>query len=76
MKVFICWSGARSQAVAQSLRDWMPLVLHFVQPWLSDVDIAAGERWAQSVAKERFLTRICARFEALEVWLSSGIEPR
>jgi hypothetical protein len=30
----------------------MPLVLHYVQPWLSDVDIAAGERWAQSVAKE------------------------
>jgi hypothetical protein len=52
MKVFICWSGERSQAVAQSLRDWMPLVLHFVQPWLSDVDIAAGERWTQSVAKE------------------------
>ena len=52
MKVFICWSGERSQTVAQSLRDWMPLVLHFVQPWLSDVDIAAGERWTQSVAKE------------------------
>lgn len=52
MKVFICWSGERSQAMAQSLRDWMPLVLHFVQPWLSDVDIAAGERWTQSVAKE------------------------
>lgn len=52
MKVFICWSGARSQAVAQNLRDWMPLVLHFVQPWLSDIDISAGERWAQSVSKE------------------------
>ena len=52
MKVFICWSGERSQAIAQNLRDWMPLVLHFVQPWLSDVDIAAGERWTQSVAKE------------------------
>jgi hypothetical protein len=52
MKVFICWSGERSQVMAQSLRDWMPLVLHFVQPWLSDVDIAAGERWTQSVAKE------------------------
>jgi hypothetical protein len=52
MKVFICWSGSRSQVVAQNLRDWMPLVLHFVQPWLSDVDITAGERWAQSVAKE------------------------
>ena len=52
MKVFICWSGERSEAIAQNLRDWMPLVLYFVQPWLSDVDIAAGERWTQSVAKE------------------------
>jgi len=52
MKVFICWSGERSKAVAQSLRDWMPLVLHFAQPWLSEEDISAGERWTQSVAKE------------------------
>ena len=52
MKVFICWSGERSEAIAQNLRDWMPLVLYFVQPLLSDVDIAAGERWTQSVAKE------------------------
>jgi hypothetical protein len=52
MKVFISWSGTRSQALAQSLRDWLPLVLHFVEPWLSEADIAAGERWAQSVAKE------------------------
>jgi TIR domain len=52
MKVFISWSGARSQTLAQALRDWMPLVLHYVEPWLSEADIAAGERWAQSLAKE------------------------
>lgn len=52
MKVFISWSGSRSNAVAQALRDWLPLVVHFVEPWLSEADIAAGERWAQSVAKE------------------------
>jgi hypothetical protein len=52
MKVFVSWSGPRSQALAQSLRDWLPLVLHFVEPWLSEADISAGERWAQSVAKE------------------------
>lgn len=52
MKVFISWSGARSQSLALSLRDWLPLVVHFVEPWLSEADIAAGERWAQSVAKE------------------------
>jgi len=52
MKVFISWSGTRSNALAQALRDWLPLVVHFVEPWLSEADIAAGERWAQSVAKE------------------------
>lgn len=52
MKVFISWSGTRSQSVAQSLKDWMPLVLHYVEPWLSEADVAAGERWAQALAKE------------------------
>jgi hypothetical protein len=52
MKVFVSWSGPRSQALAQALRDWLPLVLHYVDPWLSESDIAAGERWAQSVAKQ------------------------
>ncbi len=52
MKVFIGWSGERSQALAQALRDWIPLVLHYVEPWLSESDVAAGERWAQAIAKE------------------------
>ena len=52
MKVFMSWSGERSQALANALRDWMPLVLHYVEPWLSEADVAAGERWAQAVAKE------------------------
>lgn len=52
MKVFISWSGERSQALAQALRDWLPLVLHYVDPWLSEADVAAGDRWAQEVSKE------------------------
>jgi hypothetical protein len=36
----------------QALREWIPLVLHYVDPWSSEADIAAGERSAQSVAKE------------------------
>jgi len=52
MKVFISWSGERSQLLAQSLHKWLPLVLHYATPWLSQADIAAGERWAQAVAKE------------------------
>ncbi|HWU63300.1 MAG TPA: toll/interleukin-1 receptor domain-containing protein [Ensifer sp.] len=52
MKVFISWSGKRSQALAQALREWLPLVLHYVEPWVSESDIAAGDRWAQSIAGE------------------------
>lgn len=52
MKVFIGWSGERSQAMALALREWLPLVLHYVEPWISERDIAAGERWADAIAKE------------------------
>ena len=30
----------------------MPLVLHYIQPWLSQSDIKAGERWNVEIAKE------------------------
>jgi hypothetical protein len=52
MKVFIGWSGERSKALAQALHDWIPLVLHNVEPWVSEADIEAGERWGEVVAKE------------------------
>jgi hypothetical protein len=52
MKVFISWSGERSHTLAQGLKNWIPLVLHYVEPWLSEADIEAGERWADAVAKE------------------------
>ena len=52
MKIFISWSGERSEAIAKALREWFPLVLHFLQPWLSGSDIEAGERWSIEIAKE------------------------
>lgn len=52
MKVFISWSGTRSKAVANALRDWLPMTLSYVKPWVSDKDIGAGDRWAQSIAGE------------------------
>ncbi len=52
MKTFISWSGERSRVVAEALRDWIPLVLHYVEPWISQADIEAGQRWAQEVTKE------------------------
>lgn len=52
MKIFISWSGERSETLAKALREWFPLVLHFIDPWLSKSDIEAGERWGIEIAKE------------------------
>lgn len=52
MKVFVSWSGKRSKALANALREWLPMVLQYVEPWVSDKDISAGERWAQAIAGE------------------------
>ena len=52
MKIFISWSGERSAVLAQALKDWLPLVLHYAEPWLSRSDIDAGGRWSVEIAKE------------------------
>lgn len=52
MKVFISWSGKRSKSMANALKDWLPLVLQYAEPWVSDKDIGAGDRWAQAIAGE------------------------
>lgn len=52
MKVFISWSGERSKHMAVALKEWLPMTLQHVEPWMSDEDVQAGERWATSVATE------------------------
>lgn len=52
MKVFISWSGKRSKAMAVALKEWLPLILQYAEPWVSDKDIGAGDRWAQAIAGE------------------------
>lgn len=52
MKIFISWSGEGSRNVALALREWIPDVIQSVKPWMSETDIAAGERWDPAVDKE------------------------
>lgn len=45
MKLFVSWSGERSQAVAHYLRDWISCVIQAVKPWVSTRDIDRGALW-------------------------------
>jgi hypothetical protein len=49
MKLFISWSGARSKSVARALRDLLPEVLQDAEPWMSEHDISAGQRWGSEL---------------------------
>jgi RNA polymerase sigma factor (sigma-70 family) len=52
VKVFISWSGNKSQAVAVALRDWLPGVINSLEPFVSSTDIHAGTRWQSEIAAE------------------------
>ena len=52
MHIFISWSGNRSKAVAEALREWLPNVIQAVRPWMSGSDIEKGQRWSFDVAEQ------------------------
>ena len=52
MKVFISWSGERSKQVAVAIREWLPMILQYVEPWMSEADISAGDRWSVELSKQ------------------------
>ena len=73
MKVFLSWSGARSRAIAEALREWIPNVIQAVEPWMSAEDVDKGLRWSSEIAVQLEDTRfgiICLTPENLEsVWI-------
>jgi TIR domain-containing protein len=51
MKLFLSQSGERSRALGEALHHWLPLVLHYVEPWLSKANIDAGQRWFEEIGQ-------------------------
>lgn len=58
MNVFISWSGTRSKALADTLRDWLPNVIQAIQPWMSEADIDKGTRWSIDLANQLKDTKV------------------
>ena len=50
MDIFISWSGPRSRAVAEALKEYLPMIVNAFNPWLSSADIDKGARWATELA--------------------------
>jgi hypothetical protein len=48
--VFISWSGEQSRVAAQALKDWLPMVINAVEPWMSDADIDKGSRGLSEIS--------------------------
>lgn len=52
MKVFISWSGDRSQQYAEAIHWWLRKVLQFTRPFFTPVDVDKGKRWNNEISKE------------------------
>jgi hypothetical protein len=52
MKVFISWSGALSQQIAELLSGWIQDVLQGAQTWISSADIDKGSLWFGEIANQ------------------------
>ena len=48
MDIFISWSGPRSRAVAEALKEYLPIIVNAFKPWLS-ADMDKGAVWASEL---------------------------
>ena len=52
MKLFISWSGQLSHQIAKELKDWFPLIINQLEPFVSSESIKKGDRWMIDVYSE------------------------
>lgn len=52
VKVFLSWSGERSKQVALTLKHYLPLLCHNLEPWMSERDLVMGERWSNGIGSK------------------------
>lgn len=52
MKLFISWSGNVSQQIANEIRQWLPLILPSIEPFITTSDIEKGARWQGEISRE------------------------
>ena len=52
VKLFVSWSGETSKALALVFREWLPMINHSIDPYVSAEDIQKGRRWSSEIAKE------------------------
>ncbi|MFZ0860034.1 MAG: TIR domain-containing protein [Candidatus Sulfotelmatobacter sp.] len=51
MKIFVSWSGPRSAAVAEALKEYLPMINNAFDLWLSSEDITKGSRSTLEIAQ-------------------------
>ena len=52
MKIFISWSGSLSEKIALALKEWFPLIINSLNPFVSSVSIDKGKKWEEAISKE------------------------
>ncbi|WP_157180400.1 MULTISPECIES: toll/interleukin-1 receptor domain-containing protein [Protofrankia] len=52
MKIFISWSGDTSKQIAEIFRDWLPILIHEIDVFVSSQDIGGGTRALDVLADE------------------------
>lgn len=68
MKLFISWSGRKSELIAIELRNWLSKIVNSLDIWISVKDISVGDRWYLTLSKaleESSIGLICLTRENL-----------